>query len=296
MDEQITYPRINIQYNFTMRCNQHCSYCWFHRILNKKETYEPTIENIDTVIKHLKMYQINDFTVSGGEPSINNKTLYLIDKIINELDCSRIKILTNAYNRKFFEELLKRYDTNKFYIYMAMHPQYYSKKYVENYIFIKENFPEYTLSLLLDKRYKENLFSFVPVYKQHFVGKTYFNGIRCVNDNAEIGINYVFQHNAYNNLKFLDEIAKRYEISLSKDIIEWKRVPSIYQGKRCINNFFFINHDGTIKYDEECFGKPLTPHNIYESPYIFPYNETICHSTYQCWRMCIYDYVIHPEL
>lgn len=278
-----------------MKCNQQCPYCWFNRILNKKDTYEPTLENIDTVIKHLKMYEINDFLISGGELSINNKTLYLIDKIINELDFNRIKLLTNAYNLKFFEELLKRYDEKNFFVYVAMHPQYYSEKYLNNYLFIKENFTTKKLSILLDKRYKQTLFDFAPIYKEHFQGMTFFNGIRCVDSNED-GVNYVFQSNRYNDLSFLKEFAKIYNISLSSDIIEWKRVPKEYNGKRCINNFFFINHDGTIKYDEECFGKPEVVHNIYKEPYIFPYNETICNRSYQCWRMCIYDYVIHPDL
>ena len=282
--------RVNIQYNFTLKCNQHCSYCWFTNYINKG--YEPTKENIDTTINHLKMYKINDFTISGGELSINKNTLYLIDNIFNNLDIKRIKLLTNVYNSNFFQELLKRYNEKNFYVYMAMHPQFYSEKYVSNYLYIKDNFSEYTLSILLDKRYKDNIYNFYPIYKQHFLGKTYFNGIRAIRG-FDNGVNYVFKTSEYNSLHFLQEFSKKYNISLQKDIIEWKRVPKEYIGKTCINNFFFINSDGTIKYDEQCFGKDNENNNIYEKPFIFKPQKVTCKFTYQCWRMCIYNYVKH---
>lgn len=279
---------LNPLYYITNKCNFNCDYCC-NKQVRKNMNYEPTKKDIDTLLNNLTQnYMINTFSIYGGEPTISENIFYLIDKL-NMINCKEIKILTNASTYSFFKNLKDNYDTSKIYIYYTLHLKKYSEEYLNNLFFIKENFNKTRFSIILDKRYKKNLYDFYHIWKKHFsYDDTYFQVIRL---KAKGWTNtFSLQTNEYSDIHFLQEFCKVYKINI-KDLFYFKNVPDEYKNKLCCNNFIRIGNDGFFTdYQGTCFPNNTDKRNLYKyiKNFKITLKQVLCKNIIQPYKLCEY--------
>jgi organic radical activating enzyme len=246
-------------------CNFRCGYCY--RSPYKKNPYEPTINDIDNMINNLKSdnFKIIDFKIIGGEPCINNKTLYLVDKLTNELNINNIIIASNGSNRKFFEELKSRNLPNII-LHLSYHPQY--DNIINNFDWFINNFNDVYISCLLDKRYKDKVINFIDRYRNY--EKILY--IKMINNPEMVGD--ALLNTEFSDMKFLKDIAKYLKYKIS-DFILSHSVKDIYKNKLCYNNVLKIEPNGDLSYSGCHHIFPIN-YNIYSTQYIHQYYPIIC--------------------
>lgn len=284
---------LNPLYYITSKCNFNCVYCC-NKDGREKMQKDPTKEDIDILLNNLTQnYKINVFSIYGGEPSISKNIFYLIDKL-KKISCNEIKILTNGYNHSFFKELKDNYDISNIYIYYTLHLSKYSDEYLKNLFYIKEHFKKTKFSILLDKRYRQTLYNFYPIWKEHFSYEdTYFQVIRFKAKGWTD--TFSLETNEYSDVRFLQEFCKIYNLKI-KDLFSFKKVQEVYKNKLCCQNFIRIGSDGFLtKYQGSCFPDNIDKRNLYEpiSNLKLDLKQTICKNLIQPYRLC--DYCTHEE-
>lgn len=89
---KLYYSRLQIE--LTRRCNQSCAHC----CRGESQDIDLTKEIVDEFFEKNDIYYIGTLLFSGGEPSLNGKTLeYIIDKIIeNEITVDMFMLSING--------------------------------------------------------------------------------------------------------------------------------------------------------------------------------------------------------
>lgn len=231
---------LNIDYYITERCNFSCEYCY--RNEHKNETYEPTKDNIDKMLDNLKNYQIKYFTILGGEPSISNNTLYLIEKLSN---VKYIRIISNGSNKKFFNSLYNM-NLKNIILDISYHPYYNNQ---DDMIYLKDLFKDnMRVKILLDSRYTNNIIDFLSKYSLH--KNDVFQTIDCK------------QTYKYTTIELYKLIHSKFNIPLQELMYYNTVVDKQFRNKMCYNNYVIISKDGYASYPY-CF-KHKIRYNIYE--------------------------------
>lgn len=276
---------LNVIYYLTNNCNYTCDYCC-NKNVRAMCRYEPTKNDITHMIKLLSKYSIETFLVYGGEPTISNNLFHLIDCLNEYTTCKEIKITTNASNKKCFEYIVNNYDTDKFYIYATIHLQKYTTKLLDTLLYIKKHFKKFTLAIIMDKRYRDVLYDFIPVWRENFTKEeTFFQIVRDSSWGETMGMHT----NEFSDMKFLIEVSKKLDINIH-EFLDFKKVPQDFIGKKCCNNFIRIGANGVLtEYQGYCFDKSIDTRCLYtldEYDYNFPIK--VCNKTYHPYIMCQY--------
>lgn len=159
--------------NVTYDCNLKCSYCYNINRISKKS---PKITgNIMKKISEAIYYNIKNnpvrFHLVGGEPTVNNDLVYIINNIFkSSLNIEKIKLFTNGLVLNKFIENLSNYDKNILEINVTYHAEQIKSltfikviEYIKNYnvnlnIYILLN-PEFIkeIDIVLNYLKKENI-------------------------------------------------------------------------------------------------------------------------------------------
>ena len=281
---------INPRYTLTNKCNFNCDYC-----CNKKlnlNNYEPTHEDIDTLIDNLSQYKIGTFYIYGGEPTISSKFNYIINLIYQKLNFNYIRITTNCTNIENLIEISNKYDISNIKMYCSVHFKYINENIINNILLLQKIYNNFCIILVLDKRYKENIFKFYDIWNKHFTEEeTMFEPIfDPLFNGKKINSIYFCENNIYFDKNFLNEFVKIYKISY-KHFIYRTNISS--KNKKCCLNFIRINNDGSISdFPYKCFNdlnfKNINLYNTnMKNFYSFPI--TTCENNYHNLNLCEYN-------
>lgn len=275
---------VNPLYYLTSRCNLNCDYC-----CNKKQresmNYEPTKDDIDSLFYNLTQnYKIKKFFIYGGEPTITDNLFYVMEKLTT-LQCEEIRIFTNACNITRIKDLKEYFDTKNILIYQTLHPKNYSEEYINNILYIKENYNS-QLAVILDKRYKNNIYKFLPIWKEHFYKDTLFQVVRLQAKKWSSTLS--LETNEFSDIKFLQEFCKVYNMNI-KDLFSFKYVKEEFKNKLCCNNFLRIGSDGFLtQYQGSCFSYNSDTRNLYDryDDFKIDFEVVKCNNIIQPYRLC----------
>lgn len=274
--------KIVIKYYITDVCNFTCDYCCV-KSRRYKNLYTPTKEDIDNLIKNLKLIHIEMIEIYGGEPTLNKHLCYFIEETHKQLNVKRYKIFTNGTGKKeVYEKIAELRDIYNISIeiLLSFHPKY-SLKYIQNYNMINDLFHDNVkLKILLDLRYKDNINDFInsDIHIQ--------NKVICLMENSEMSSNNNFNvyddinKNLYHTKEELIEFIKKYGYTLN-DAVQITYANPYYK-KRCTSNCITITSNGNINYDN-CFSMENNRYknfNIYENVFYYKNVQKICNNEY----------------
>jgi 7-carboxy-7-deazaguanine synthase len=86
---------ISVQIEVTTRCNGNCIYCynyWKYK-KNNSQNFDLSIEKIPDIVDELKINEVLNITITGGEPLFHEKATTLL---MEKLEESNINILLTA--------------------------------------------------------------------------------------------------------------------------------------------------------------------------------------------------------
>lgn len=265
----ISTDYLNICYYITTKCNQKCDYCFRKKY---SDPYEPTKNDIDNLFQNIPDMKIHTFFISGGEPTVSPHIFQIIDHLYSR-DVDTIQIISNSTNPDFYKNVNERYQNKeRFNFHLSFHPEYFNDGILQTYHYVAEKFPNYFLYILLDKRYKDKITSFVPVYEQYFKGKTEFNIIREKNYT-----NNIMKTTEYTDVVWLKKVSDMFHIDMAKNIIGPKIAKNEFIGKKCCDNIFSIQPNGELFIFNHCFPElESLKHNIYREKYTHQFFTKTC--------------------
>lgn len=140
-----------IEYYPHFKCNQRCSYCYLRNVLDDNNINEKVFEDFLLFLEKCKeKYDSIELSFLGGEPLLTNDLINKLNKIYNII--GKFTILTNG-------SLLYKFDNSefeKFYLYISVHEEYITEKYIENINnFFKDYKGDYLISIKI--RPKSNI-------------------------------------------------------------------------------------------------------------------------------------------
>lgn len=139
---------LSIEYYPHFKCNQRCSYCYLRNELNDKNIDEKIFNDfLEFLIKCKEKYSNIELSFLGGEPLLTDDLINKLNKIYNII--GSFTILTNgSLLYKFNKD-----DFKKFYLYVSIHEEYITEKYINN---INNFFKDYDGEYLLSIKIKPN--------------------------------------------------------------------------------------------------------------------------------------------
>ena len=285
--------KLNVIYYLTNHCNFLCDYCC-NKELRESIKYEPTKDDISNLIDNLKKYNIGTFLIYGGEPTISKNLFHLIEEIQSKTNYEEIKIITNASNMECIKKLVENYDISKFYMYATIHLKYFDEDVLTTLKYIRDNFPKFTLAILLDKRYESKLFSIKNIIQTEFSeNRVLYQIVRT--SNSEWQETLGLKQTIWGDVKFFTSFCKEFNMNI-KNLLDFKKVPAEWQNKNCCNNFIRINADGFLtNYQGCCFPPNRDPSNLYDKieDYKFSFPIVKCTHTVHPYFMC--EYCTHED-
>lgn len=276
--------KIVIKYYITDVCNFTCDYCCV-KSRRYKNLYTPTKEDIDNLIKNLKLIHIEMIEIYGGEPTLNKHLCYFIEETHKQLNVKRYKIFTNGTGKKeVYEKIAELRDIYNISIeiLLSFHPKY-SLEYIDNYHMINDLFhDDVKLKVLLDLRYKENIDTFLNS------GINITNKVICLMENSELpnnnksfDVEQNLNENIYHKSKEeLIEFLKKFNYTIDDAITMTYYNPN--HNKICNSNCLTITSTGYINYDG-CFrdlSERYKNFNVYKNMFYYKNIQKKCSNKY----------------
>lgn len=258
--------KYTFRYYITNKCNFSCDYC-FRKFRVGVSNYEPSMKDIDNMVINLNGITIQKLTILGGEPSLSDNTLYLIDSLIKQTE--KVQIITNGTNLSFFNEL-EPYKNNckEVALQYSYHPQYDNTKNVDK---LMTMFPASKINVMLYEKYIDNIIQFIDRYKEHHLDLYVITNEKYVKTPVHL---------------FVD-LYKMYKFNFSR---YYKHNIVNYTNKLCYNNVFFVESDGNIIEDSCHLGTVKC--NLYTESFLSKYKKYSiqCSNTYKLCNMCDLHY------
>ena len=255
----------------TDKCNFSCKYCYRK---NNKFKEEASIQQLDTMFKNLSNYTIESFTIFGGEPSLYRHINYLIDGIIEKLQCYKITIFTNGSNKNFLIDLSKNKYINYIQVRISCHLEYY-EAIKENLLDTYNLFPNITTTNLIDATNRNKFYQYIEdcIY---YNWKYYVTPI--IDDNNN------YKNSVYWNESFANELKEKYNITYTNNF------KHKFLLQKCYNNFMIINPDGSTQYTHCHYNIKNT--NIFQNNWLHKNQYIICKNPFgiNCSTKCNNSY------
>lgn len=228
-----------IEYYPHFKCNQRCSYCYLRNDLNDKNIDEKIFNDfLEFLIKCKKKYSNIELSFLGGEPLLTNGLINKLDKIYNII--GSFTILTNgSLLHKFNKD-----DFKKFYLYVSIHEEYITEKYINN---INNFFNNYNGEYLLSIKIRPNSNIDRSIIKKFNVKNVEISPIL---ENSKYSLDNISENFSDFKLDIQDDIKIEYnnKIITDKNIVNKFLDKTRYEFKNSICNakLIRINPNGNV--------------------------------------------------
>lgn len=235
---------LHFDWPITKYCNYNCSYCFTNNMLDKQYAHT---EAWPTVIDKLKMVDVYNICITGGEPTYHPNIIEIIDEL-SKTKVNNIYLFTN-FSTSF--EIYEKINTSKVTVQISYHPEYDSKFKRDKLLKLKELKINYSLTIMMhDRKYWNELQSIIDFAEENNLNfelsllnkSRFYTPIYTPKFKEKFG-KYFKESNVYETLQI--EYSNGTIEDIDSDDLRFSHINN-FKGWQCQAKMFNIHFDGKI--------------------------------------------------